>query len=134
MNQPYFFSGDDQNMKSAMKVVPTFAGSPEAFVHIGPSPIMNSVVSDRVNGFLNTTSLSQSATPRRNSRAPPISTSTQSFIRLNSTAAEGPRLNLPPGKPHSPAAPSATTASGSLSFSFSSAVAVFADTSRAAVI
>src|SRR5215831_9439990 len=129
MNQPYFFSGDDQNMKSAMNVVPSFAASPDAFVHIGPRPIMNSVVSERVNGFLKTTSPSHSATPRRNSRAPPISTSTQSLIKLNSTAAEGPRLNLPPGKPHSPAAPSATTASGS--FSFSSAVAMDADRSKA---
>src|SRR5436305_858314 len=123
MNQPYFFSGDDQNMKSAMKVVPSLVGSPEAFVHIGPRPIMNSVVSERLNGFRNTTSPSHSEIPRRNSRAPPISTSTQSLIKLNSTAAEGPRLNLPPGKPHSPAAPSAMTARGSLSFSFSSAAA-----------
>src|SRR6266568_115656 len=118
-------------MKSAMNVVPSFAGSPDALVHIGPSPIMNSVVSERVNGFLNTTSPSHSETPRRNSRAPPISTSTQSLIRLNSTAAEGPRLNLPPGKPHSPAAPSAMTARGS--FSFSSAAARLGDMSKAMV-
>src|SRR3977135_2188937 len=132
MNQPYFFSGDDQNMKSAMKVVPSFAYSPDAFVQIGPRPIMNSVVSERVNGFLNTTSPSHSEIPRRNSPAPPTSTSTQSLIRLNSTAAEGPRLNLPPGKPHSPAAPSAMTASGS--FSFSSAAAKFGDMSTAIAI
>src|SRR5215510_6599620 len=132
MNQPYFFSGDDQNMKSAMNVVPSFAASPDDFVHIGPRPIMNSAVSERVNGFRNTTSPSHSETPRLNSRAPPISTSTQSLIRLNSTAAEGPRLNLPPGKPHSPAAPSATTASGS--FSFSSAVAKLGDMSKARAI
>src|SRR5215813_14891028 len=129
MNQPYFFSGDDQNMKSAMKVVPSFVGSPEALVHTGPRPIMNSVVSDRVNGFLNTTSPSHSETPRRNSRAPPTSTSTQSLIKLSSTAAEGPRLNLPPGKPHSPAPPSESTASGS--FSFSSAAAMPGGQSKA---
>src|SRR5258705_3007305 len=132
MNQPNFFSGDDQNMKSAMKVVPSLVGSPDAFVQIGPRPIMNSVVSESVNGFLNTTSPSHSATPRLNSRAPPISTSTQSLIRLNSTAAEGPRLSLPPGKPHSPAAPSAMTARGS--FSFSSAAAKLGDISKAMAI
>src|SRR5215467_10480126 len=94
---------------------------------MGPRPIMNSVVSESVNGFLNTTSASHSEVPRRNSFAPPISTSTHSLIKLNSTAAEGPRLNLPPGKPHSPAPPSATTASGS----FSSAAAMAVGQSKA---
>src|SRR5262249_39254972 len=103
--------------------------SPARLLHIGPSPIMNPVVLDSVNGFRKTTPPSHSEMPRRKSLAPPISTSTQSLSRLNSTAAEGPRLNLPPGKPHSPAAPSATTASGSLSFS--SAVAMDADRSKA---
>jgi hypothetical protein len=59
MNQPYFSSGDDQNMKSAMKVVPELlsASSLDAFVHIGPSPIMNSVkLRTGVNGFLKTIS------------------------------------------------------------------------------
>src|SRR6266576_400064 len=112
MNQPYFRSGDDQNIKSAMNVVPTFQASPDALFHIGPSPIMNSVVSDRVNGFLNTMSASHSELPRRNSFAPPTSTSTHSLIRANSTATEGPRLNLPPGKPHSPAGPTERTARG----------------------
>src|SRR5215475_3629627 len=116
-------------MKSAMNTVPSLALSPFSQLQIGPSPIMNSVVSESVNGFLNTTSASHSEVPRRNSFAPPISTSTHSLIKLNSTAAEGPRLNLPPGKPHSPAPPSATTASGS--FSFSSAAAMVVGQSKA---
>src|SRR5947207_3194447 len=36
-------------------------------------------------------------------------------MTLTSTDADGPRLQVLPGKPHSPAPPSATTANGSLS-------------------
>jgi len=98
-----------------MNVGPNFMLSPFAWLHIGPSPTMSSVVSESVNGFLNTTSVSHSELPRLNSFATPTSISSQSLIALNSTAAEGPRLKLPPGKPHSPAGPRAMTARGSFS-------------------
>ena len=87
--------------------------SPLAEVHIGPRPTMNSAVSDSVKGFLNTISASHSERPR--SLAPPTSISSQSLIALNSTDAEGPKLNFLSGKPHSVAPPSAMIANGSLS-------------------
>ena len=80
-----------------------------------PSPTMNSAVSDSVKGFLNTISASHSERPRLNSLAPPTSISSQSLIALNSTDAEGPKLNFLSGKPHSVAPPSAMIANGSLS-------------------
>src|SRR2546427_9760838 len=91
---------------------------------------MSSVVSERVNGLRNTTSVSHSELPRLNSFAPPTSISSQSLIALNSTATEGPPLNLPSGKPQSPAAPRATTASGS----FSLAGAMLGEASKAIAI
>src|SRR5215471_4690088 len=96
MNQPYFRSGEDQNIKSATKVVPTFPFSPFALLHIGPRPTMTSVVSESVNGFRNTISFSHSHLLLLNSFAPPISISSQSLITLNSTASEGPLLRFPP--------------------------------------
>src|SRR5262245_41256120 len=115
MNQPYFFSVEDQNMKSSMNVVPALVPSPLAEVHIGPSPTMNSAVGVRSNGFLNTISLSHSERPLRYSLEPPISISSHSLITLNSIAAEGPRLNVLSPRFCSPSTPSATTASGSFS-------------------
>src|SRR5262245_35643653 len=121
MNQPYFFSGDDQNIKSATNVVPTFPFSPFALLHTGPRPTMSSAVSESVNGLRNTISFSHSHLLPLNSFAPPISISSQSLITVNSTATEGPRLKSPPGMPHSPAAPIIATQRGSLSFSAAAA-------------
>src|SRR5215470_9528468 len=131
MNQPYFFSGDDQNIKSATNVVPTFPFSPFALLHTGPRPIMSSVVSESVNGLRNTISFSHSDLLPLNSFAPPISIYSQSLIALNSTATEGPTLKSPPGIPHSPAAPIIATQRGSLSFS--AAVAPWSDANSATV-
>src|SRR5262249_25388705 len=119
-----FFSGDVQNMKSATNVVPTFQLSSFALLHIGPSPIMTSAVSDKVKGFRNTTSVSNSESLPRNSFALPTSTSSQSLIKSNSLENDGPLLKAS-CVGHSPAAPIMATQSGSLSFS--AAVAPWAD-------
>src|ERR1043166_10224801 len=124
MNHPNFFSGVVQNMKSAAKTTPALEDSPFAMVHSGPRPIMYSAVSDRSNGFLNTASISHSEWPGRNSFEPPISTSSHSLIKVNSTAADGPLLKARSEKLHSPAGPIEKTASGSL---LSSASAPLAD-------
>src|SRR5262249_27831968 len=115
MNQPSFFSPVGQNMKSSPNSAATLEPSPVVYEYAGPTPIMNSTLSDSVNGFLNMSSVPYSVWRRLNNEEPLISISSQSLMTPNSTPSLGPTLASHPGWLHSSAAPISTTARGSLS-------------------
>src|SRR5579863_1579592 len=115
-------------MKSSATSAPIFPTPAVVCVHSGPTPTMNSTVSDKVNGFLNRRSMSHSVWPPPKRGAMPASISSQSLIGVNSMAADGPKLVPPLRKPHSPAPAISTIAAGS----FSSAHVLLATNTRAA--
>src|SRR5262249_32392631 len=93
----------------------TLEPSPVVYEYAGPTPIMNSTLSDSVNGFLNINSVPYAVWRRLNNEEPLISISSQSLMTPNSTPSLGPTLASHPGWLHSAAAPISTTARGSLS-------------------
>src|SRR5579863_2710597 len=88
---------------------------PTVCIQTGPMPGSNSTVGDRSKGFLNIKSVSHSVCPRLNRVVTPVSITSQFLMGVNSTEADGPKLERAPFNPHSPAPPSSTTAKGSLS-------------------
>src|SRR5579862_4329432 len=87
---------------------------------------MNSNFGDMFQGFLNKTSVLHSVACRLNSGVIPASISSQCSIGVNSTAAVGPKLELPCVTLRSAAPPNSTTATsfGSLSGDCATAEAV----------
>src|SRR6202008_4941728 len=76
---------------------------------------MNSILGERVQGFLKRRSVLHSVEWRLNSGVTPASSSSHFSIGVTSTATVGPKLELPSVRLRSAAAPSSTTATDSFS-------------------
>ena len=85
------------------------------WIHSGPTPNINSVFLERVQGFLNSRSVLHSVEWRGKSGVTPASSSSQFSMGVTSTATEGPKLAAKSLKLQAAAPPSSRTAADSFS-------------------